>query len=80
MLAAGDQGQELRDMQRFIRFVKRQQAIERESRPDGLYTLWETWKFNRRTLTSTPSIASLNTIYKAAHEEVRASRDLKAWL
>ncbi|CAM9753350.1 unnamed protein product [Pylaiella littoralis] len=140
ILTAGNQGQELRDIHRYLRFVtgrqaierqqqqaiemkqrsvdtqlqaieckrqaverKQQQAIEREQqqaiegeqqaiereyqavereqqaiekerqkaikKKDEPYPRWPTWKFNRSTLTSTPSIATLNTFYKAGHEE-----------
>ncbi|CAN0254765.1 unnamed protein product, partial [Ectocarpus sp. 13 AM-2016] len=70
LLVARDQGQELRDMQRYIRFAEEEQARERRSRLDGEFTMWPGWRFNRGTLISTPSVAVLNTINKAAHLQV----------
>ncbi|CAB1102665.1 unnamed protein product [Ectocarpus sp. CCAP 1310/34] len=58
-LAAGDQGRELRDMRRYMSFA--------EKHGDG--SLWPGWKFVRGTLVGTPSVAVLNTIYNAGHDE-----------
>ncbi|CAM9518125.1 unnamed protein product, partial [Hapterophycus canaliculatus] len=66
---AGNKGQEMRVMRRYIRFAEEQRAIERKGRLDGRCTVWPGWKFNRGTLISTPSVTVLNTLYKAGHEE-----------
>lgn len=71
IMAAGNQGQEIRDLRRYIRFVGNQQTAERKRRVDGKCTLWPGWEFNRGTLISTPSVVVLNTMHKAGHEEVR---------
>ncbi|CAN0369618.1 unnamed protein product, partial [Pylaiella littoralis] len=52
---------------------REQQAIEKErqkaiKKKDEPYPRRPTWKFNRGTLTSTPSIATLNAFYTAGHE------------
>ncbi|CAM9570500.1 unnamed protein product [Pylaiella littoralis] len=65
MLVAGDQGQEIRDMGRYFRFVGVQQEMERKAGREP--TLWPGWKFKRGTIAATPSVTVLNTIYSAGH-------------
>ncbi|CAN0459840.1 unnamed protein product, partial [Ectocarpus fasciculatus] len=54
-------------MRRYYRFVSEQQEIERKAGRGP--TSWPAWKFNRSSITATPSVAVLNTIYAAGHEE-----------
>lgn len=70
ILLARDQGQGIRDFHRYLRFVKVQQATERESRSDGQCTKWPGWKHNVGTLTSTPSVIVLMRIDRYGHEQV----------
>ncbi|CAN0138034.1 unnamed protein product [Ectocarpus sp. 4 AP-2014] len=44
-----------------------QQEIERKAGRGP--TSWPAWKFNRSSITATPSVTVLNTIYAAGHEE-----------
>ncbi|CAM9596728.1 unnamed protein product [Pylaiella littoralis] len=68
LLVARDQGQEIRAMQRYLRFVLEGQATEKSrTRLDGKFTKWSRWRFNHGTLISTPSVAVLNTFYRAGH-------------
>lgn len=61
----------MRDMQRYVRFVKEQQAKERASGDDGKLKKWPAWKFKDGTLLGTPSVTVLNTVFRAAYQQVR---------
>lgn len=75
MLVTVTQGQDMRDMLRYILFAKDQVAKKCTQK-------WPSWKFKPGTLISTPSVAVLNTIYKTGHTEVRGRSfsERQAWL
>lgn len=58
-------------MQRYMRFVKERQAEERESGEGEKFTIWPAWKFKDGTLLGTPSVTVLNTVFRAAFQQVR---------
>lgn len=71
MLLAVDQGQEIRDMERYIRFAMSQREIEREAGKEP--SVWPGWKFKHGTIIATPSVTVLNTMYSTGHGEVRTT-------